>query len=49
MTYTVVRLAIKTKERLKRYGQFGESYDDLINRILEEIEKHNLKNRLEKK
>jgi len=49
MTYTVVRLAVKTKERLKRYGQFGESYDDLINRILEEIEKHNLKNRLEKK
>ena len=49
MTYTVVRLAIKTKERLKKYGQFGESYDDLINRILEEIEKHNLKNRLEKK
>jgi hypothetical protein len=49
MTYTVVRLAVKTRERLKRYGQFGESYDDLINRILEEIEKHNLKNRLEKK
>jgi hypothetical protein len=49
MTYTVVRLAIKTKDRLKRYGQFGESYDDLINRILDEIEKHNLKNKLEKK
>jgi hypothetical protein len=49
MTYTVVRLAIKTRERLKRYGQFGESYDDLINRILDEIEKHNLKNKLEKK
>jgi hypothetical protein len=49
MTYTVVRLAVKTKERLKRYGQFGESYDDLINRILDEIEKSNLKTRLEKK
>jgi hypothetical protein len=49
MTYTVVRLAVKTRERLKNYGQFGESYDDLINRILNEIEKHNLKNKLEKR
>lgn len=43
MAYTVIRLAMKTKERLKRYGQFGESYDDLFNRILDEVEKNNLK------
>jgi hypothetical protein len=49
MTYTVIRLAVKTKERLRKYGKFGESYDDLINRILEEIEKSNLKNKLERR
>lgn len=37
--YMVVRLKKKTIERLKRIGKFGETYDQLINRILDELEK----------
>ena len=40
--YTELRKNIsideKTWERLKGYGKFGESFDDLINRLLSEID-----------
>jgi hypothetical protein len=36
---TTIQLKKKTRDRLKKKGDKGESYDDLINRILDEIEK----------
>ena len=37
--YTTLSIRKETKERLKSYGSFGESWDQLINRILDEIER----------
>jgi hypothetical protein len=31
-------IGIKTYQRLKNFGKFGESFDDLFNRIMDEIE-----------
>jgi predicted CopG family antitoxin len=36
---TTIQLKKKTRERLKKEGDKGESYDDVINRILDEKEK----------
>lgn len=30
-----------TYERLKKFGNFGESFDDLLNRLMDNIEKKN--------
>jgi hypothetical protein len=38
--YSYVRLRKETVERLKRLGFKGETYDDIINRLIEEVEKH---------
>lgn len=35
-----VSLAEATYDRLKSNGRFGESFDDLINRVLDVFEKH---------
>lgn len=35
----VIRLKRKTRERLKGHGKKGESYDDVINRLLNGVEK----------
>lgn len=37
-TFITVTLKRTTKERLKSFGKMGESYDALINRILDQIE-----------
>ena len=34
MGFTNVRLKTETRDRLKKYGSKGESYDDIIARIL---------------
>jgi hypothetical protein len=31
-------IGIETYQRLKGFGKFGESFDDLFNRILDELE-----------
>ena len=38
ITYITITLKRTTKERLKGYGRMGESYDALINRILDQVE-----------
>lgn len=39
MTYTTVRVSEATLERLKKQGSKGDSYDDIIRRLLELAEK----------
>lgn len=34
-----IRLSERTKERLKKFGKMGENYEQLINRLLNELEK----------
>lgn len=36
---TTIPLSKETKKRLKEYGKFQESWDDLLNRLLDKIEK----------
>jgi len=35
-----IRISEKTKERLKKFGKMGENYEQLINRLLNELEKN---------
>jgi hypothetical protein len=37
--YSYIRLRRKTVEKLKKLGFKGETYDDIINRLIEEVEK----------
>jgi len=37
--YTTLSIRKETKERLRKYGSFGESWDQLINKILDEIDR----------
>jgi len=36
--YTSIGIPIHTKNRLQKYGKFGESWDDLLNRLLNEMD-----------
>ena len=47
--YTTLSIRKETKKRLKRYGSFGESWDQLINRILDEIDKRRKKDERNRK
>ena len=38
ITYITITLKRTTKERLRAVGTMGESYDALINRILDQVE-----------
>jgi len=40
----VMRIKLQTLERLSRYGKFGETLDDVINRILDMLEKRSESN-----
>jgi hypothetical protein len=35
--YTTIQLTRETKDRLQSYGKMGDSFDSLINRILDQI------------
>jgi small nuclear ribonucleoprotein (snRNP)-like protein len=35
---TTITVRVKTAERVKMYGQFGQSYDDLLNEIIDDLE-----------
>jgi len=37
---TTINLKIKTREKLVRIGQFGQSFDDVINSLLSNVGKH---------
>lgn len=39
--YKTIKLKKETYERLRSHGNMGESFDDLINRILDEWENEN--------
>jgi len=41
----VIRLRRKTRERLKGIGRKGETHDQAINRVLDEVEKRGRKPR----
>ena len=36
---TTIPVSKKVRERLKKYGNKGETYDELLNRLLDEVEK----------
>jgi hypothetical protein len=37
IVYTYIRLRKETVEKLKKLGFKGETYDDIINRLIEEV------------
>jgi len=37
---TMVRVFKSTRDRLKERGKKGDSYDAIINRLIDEVEKH---------
>ena len=39
MIMTTIHITDNTKTKLLRYGNMGETYDDVINRMFDEIEK----------
>jgi len=42
-TITIIRVRKSTRERLKRVGKKGETYDDVVNRILDLLSSSNAK------
>ena len=40
--YTSIGIPIHLKERMKEYGEFGESWTDLLTRLLKEIDEGRL-------
>ena len=40
---TMVRMSKRTTQRLKELGKKGDSYDAIINRLINEVEKHERK------
>jgi predicted DNA-binding protein len=37
--YSVIRLSEETREKLKEFGKKGNSYEDIIKKLMEEVEK----------
>ena len=35
---TTIRVAKKTRDRLARHGEFGQTIDDVVNRVLDTVE-----------
>lgn len=40
---TMIRISKKTTERLKERGKKGDTYDQIINRLLDEVERRERK------
>lgn len=40
MSRTTVALDTRTRDRLKRFGSHGETYDQIIDRLMGEAERH---------
>jgi hypothetical protein len=34
---TIIRLKKSTRERLKKFGQKGDSYDDIVTNLMDEV------------
>lgn len=41
MLNTMIRVSYETKDRLKKAGKKGESYDDIINRLVKQKKRRN--------
>lgn len=39
MEITTIRVKKSTKKRMEKHGRMGETFDQLLNRILDEFEK----------
>lgn len=39
MDSTMIRVKPSTKKRLAKHGEFGDSHDDALNRVLDKAEK----------
>lgn len=39
--FTTISVQKKTKERLRKFGSFGETWDEALNRLLDIVEKIN--------
>ena len=44
MTITTISVAEETKNRLASYGQFSETWDELINKVLDTLEEKKRRN-----
>lgn len=40
MPHTNISINIKTKDKMKKLGSFGDSYDKIINRLIDEHERN---------
>lgn len=36
---TIIRVRKATRERLKKFGQKGDTYDDIVTKLMDEAEK----------
>ena len=41
---TTITISYETKTRMLKYGHMGETYNDVINRMFDEIEEYKAKN-----
>ncbi len=44
MDYTSIRVKVDTYNKLKQLGKFGETYDELLNRLIETTKKREVSN-----
>ncbi len=44
---TTIQVDVKTREKLKRFGHKGESYDDIIERLMNYCEEMNIEELIE--
>ncbi len=44
---TTIQIDVKTREKLKRFGHKGESYDDIIERLMDYCEELNMEELIE--
>ncbi|MBI4415844.1 MAG: hypothetical protein HY557_02540 [Euryarchaeota archaeon] len=40
MEVTTIKIAPATRDRLKAFGRKGETYDQLLNRLLDQVQAH---------
>jgi len=40
VTLTTIKLTAETRDRLRSLGMKGETYDNLLNRLINEVEAH---------
>lgn len=43
LKFTVIRVKVSDRERLKRMGEKGETYDEIVTRLIDSIESQYVK------